>query len=164
VQGTGSTFWFELPLTSAEKSVTSNTPNLPIQALQAPGANSRVLYIEDNPANLLLMHKIIALRKNMVLLEAVNAESGLLIAENQQPDVILLDINLPGMDGYEALRRLRENPVTQAIPVVAVSANAMLKDVEKVRAAGFNDYITKPVDVKNLLAILNRLLHKDNNI
>jgi PAS domain S-box-containing protein len=163
-QDLGSTFWFELPLTSLEIYAASHTPDLSIQAVHTPGANSRVLYIEDNPANLLLMRKITELRKNMVLLEAVSAESGLLIAETRHPDIILLDINLPGMDGYDALRRLRGNPLTRDIPVVAVSANAMLKDIEKGRAAGFNDYITKPVDVKNLFSILDRLLHRPNNI
>lgn len=164
VQGLGSTFWFELPLASTEIYTASNIADLSIQVVHTPGANSRVLYIEDNPANLLLMRKITELRKNMVLLEAVSAETGLLIAENQHPDIILLDINLPGMDGYEALSRLRGNPLTRDIPVVAVSANAMLSDIEKGRAAGFNDYITKPVDVKNLLAILDRLLHRPTNL
>ena len=164
VQGSGSTFWFELPLTSLGTGIHDNTSISSIQTVHPSGASSSVLYIEDNSANLLLMRKVIELRKNIALLEAVNAESGLLIAETRRPDIILLDINLPDMNGYEALRRLRDNPLTRDIPVVAVSANAMLKDIEKGRAAGFNDYITKPLDVKNLFAILNRILYRPTNI
>lgn len=81
-------------------------------------------------------------------------ELGLVLAEAQQPDLILLDIQLPGIDGYEVLRRLRATASTQAIPVIALSANAMHGEVEKGLAAGFGDYLTKPLDVPRLLALL----------
>jgi signal transduction histidine kinase/CheY-like chemotaxis protein len=157
VPGEGSTFWFELPLVEVDSiaagpAMESGTP--------VPGAARphEVLYIEDNPANLRLMRKVMAARPDIVLFDAVNAETGLEIATSRRPGLILLDINLPGMDGFEALHRLREDPATKDIPVVAVTANAMLRDQERGRSAGFAEYLTKPVDVTKVIEMLDRWL------
>jgi PAS domain S-box-containing protein len=149
-QGEGSTFWFELPLA------------IPAEKNSAPAASRfgrhRLLYIEDNPANMRLVNKIIATRKDIELLEAASAEAGLEIVKNQQPDLILLDVNLPGMDGYEALRQLRDDPATRDIPLIAVSANAMPRDIARGKAAGFNDYLVKPLDIGQFLKAVDRCL------
>lgn len=142
--GAGSRFWFELPLAAAGEP--------PIES------RHRLLYIEDNAANLRLVQKIIATRQDIELVAAASAETGLAIASEQQPALILMDINLRGMDGFEALRQLRANPLTQDIAVVAVTANAMQAEVKHGRAAGFNDYLTKPLDVELFLKTIQHYL------
>ena len=124
------------------------------------GSPRKLLYVEDNPANLKLVRKLLSPRKEFELLEAMSAEDGLEIATQQCPDLILLDINLPGMDGFEALRHLRDNPITQEIPVIAVTANAMPSDVKRGMAAGFDGYMTKPIVVARLFDILDRHLQE----
>ena len=143
----GSVFW--LRLTAAEGA-----------ASDAPWADATgtVLYIEDNPVNVLLMEAMLAQQTQLHLLSAELPEDGLKMAVVHRPDLILLDIQLPGIDGYEVLRRLRALPETRDIPVVAVSANAMRSDLERGRAAGFDDYLTKPIDQRVLMEVVGRLL------
>lgn len=117
-----------------------------------------VLYIEDNPVNVLLMEALLQQQTCLRFLSAPLPEQGLLVARDERPDLILLDIQLPGIDGYEVLRRLRADRQTRDIPVIALSANAMPADVARGRAAGFDDYLTKPIDQPLLLAALGRLL------
>ena len=126
----------------------------------APPAPCRgtVLYIEDNAVNQLLMEAVLQQRTQLHMLRADLPEAGLEMARKQRPDLILLDIQLPGIDGYEVLRRLRHDAATRAIPVVAVSANALRSDIERGLAAGFTDYLTKPIDQTLLVATLQRLL------
>jgi PAS domain S-box-containing protein len=119
---------------------------------------ARLLYIEDHAVNLMLMQAMIETQPQLQLLTAVLPEPGLELARRERPDLILLDIRLPGIDGYEVLRRLRADPATAAIPVVAVSADAMPADVQRGLQAGFDDYLTKPVDLGRLLSTLRRLL------
>ncbi len=124
-----------------------------------PGARRHtLLYVEDNPANLSLVEQIIARHPGIRLLTATDGTSGIEIAREFRPDVILMDINLPGIDGFEALRRLRSDPATKGIPVVALSANAMARDVEAGRNAGFFCYLTKPIRVPELMETLNAAL------
>lgn len=149
VPGEGSTFWFELPLSEAASSTE------PVASASGP---RRLLYVEDNVANLKLVQKIVASHKDLAFIGAASAEAGLEIAKSQRLDLILLDINLPGMDGFEALRQLRSNPLTQNIPVIAVTANAMRRDVERGLAAGFAAYLTKPLDIAAFLKTLDRCL------
>ena len=92
------------------------------------------------------------------LLDAPNAELGLALAQSERPDVILMDINLPGMDGFKALRALQANPTTRNIPVIAVSAGAMPQDIKRGQEAGFFDYIVKPVDLERVQEILSGIL------
>ncbi|HEY0894597.1 MAG TPA: response regulator, partial [Cellvibrio sp.] len=84
---------------------------------------------------------------------------GIYKARSTQPDLVILDINLPGMDGYEVLSVLKNDPTTRVIPVIGLSANAMPYDVERGRNAGFYDYLTKPVDIHRLIEVFNKLLH-----
>jgi CheY-like chemotaxis protein len=117
-----------------------------------------VLCIEDNPANLRLIERILASRQDIRLLSAVTPNVGLEMAQNHVPALILLDINLPEMDGYAVMECLRTSDVTRHIPVVAISANAMSKDLARGNLAGFYEYLTKPLDVKKLLQVINEIL------
>jgi signal transduction histidine kinase/CheY-like chemotaxis protein len=157
VAGEGSTFWVELP--AAEAEVYQPSGSSVAEAMQNTYVTARtVLYIEDNPANLRLVQKVIATHTHLLLLGARTAELGLDLARTHLPDIILLDINLPGMNGFEALRQLRNDPVTADIPVIAISANAMERDIKKGLNAGFTDYLTKPLDIPKFLTLLDALL------
>jgi CheY-like chemotaxis protein len=116
-----------------------------------------VLYIEDNPMNLHLMQQIFK-RKELELRDALTAEIGIELARAEPPALILMDINLPGMDGYEALKVLKADARTAHIPVVAISANAMMGDEERGLAAGFGAYFTKPIDISSLYDTLGKLI------
>jgi CheY-like chemotaxis protein len=106
-----------------------------------------VLYIEDNPANLKLVQEIVAFRPDLRLLPAPNGHLGLSLARSEGPEIILTDLNLPGMSGLEVLEALRRDPATCRIPVIALTANAMPRDIERGLAAGFARYLTKPLDI-----------------
>ena len=147
--GVGSVFWFEL-ISVAEPGLSTEGGGAAALAQSHLPREARLrtlLYIEDNPANLKLVEQIIARRADIYLLTAVNGTSGIEIARVSQPDVILMDINLRGMSGFEALQILRSDPATAHIPVVAVTANAMSRDIERGLKAGFFRYITKPIKV-----------------
>ena len=113
-----------------------------------------LLYVEDNPANLKLIEQLIARRPDIRLLSARDGNLGIQLARAHQPEVILMDINLPGISGIEALKILREDPATAHIPVVALSANAMPRDIEKGLQAGFFRYLTKPIKVNEFMDTL----------
>jgi CheY-like chemotaxis protein len=117
-----------------------------------------VLYIEDNPANMELVKQIIERHLHIHLLAALDGTSGIEIARASRPDVILMDINLPGVSGVEVLKILRSEPATAHIPVVAVSANAMAQDIERGLKEGFFSYITKPIKINVLMDALNSAL------
>jgi CheY-like chemotaxis protein len=117
--------------------------------------------VEDNPANLSLVEQIIARHPGIRLLTALDGMSGVEIARESRPDVILMDINLPGIDGFEALKLLRSDPATEDIPVVALSANAMARDVQTGLNAGFFRYLTKPIRVPELMETLNAALRSE---
>jgi len=159
--GKGSTFWLELPAVSGPLPAAEVVKAAAPGPLQAPrdGRLRSVLYVEDNPANLKLVEQIIARLPDMHLLTAVNGQAGLEMAHHACPDVILLDINLPGINGYEVLKRLRADPATKAIPVIAVSANAMPLDIQKGLKAGFMRYLTKPIDVDAFMESINLALN-----
>jgi PAS domain S-box-containing protein len=141
--GQGSRFWVQLACANV-----------------AEGRNGTVLYIEDNPVNVLLMEAMLGQQTQLRLISADLPEPGLELAREQRPDLVLLDIQLPGIDGFEVLRRLRADEVTRSMPVVAVSANAMPDDIERGLAAGFDAYLTKPIDQGLLVATLQRLLQR----
>ena len=118
-----------------------------------------LLYIEDNLDNLKVLRMMLnRLRPHDDILVSVTAVEGLAIAQEKCPDLIFMDIDLPDMDGYMALSALRADPLTRHIPVLAVSAHAMLGNIQKGLAAGFDAYITKPVDMRRLNDILNHYL------
>jgi len=114
-----------------------------------------LLYVEDNPANLKLVERLVARRHDLRLLSAVDGNRGVELARTCQPDVILMDINLPGISGIEALRILGEDQATAHIPVVALSANAIPRDIQKGLEAGFFRYLTKPIKVNEFMDALN---------
>jgi CheY-like chemotaxis protein len=117
-----------------------------------------VLYVEDNPANLELVEQLIARRPELRLLSAADGILGVEFARVYQPHVILMDINLPGISGLEAMRRLRADPATAHIPVIALSANAVPRDIEKALEAGFLSYLTKPIKVNQFMEALDAAL------
>ena len=158
--GVGSVFWFELSSAAAPQPAVDRTePTAVAQAQGQHGAPLRtLLYVEDNPANLKLVEQLIARRPDIRLLSAVNGNLGIELARANQPEVILMDINLPGISGIEALKILREDPVTAHIPVVALSANAMQRDIDKGLQAGFFWYLTKPIKVKEFMDVLDAAL------
>ena len=157
--GMGSTFWFELPSGSVEPDDNEQATNLSEIPMDLEEART-VLYIEDNPANLRLVTQLLGRLPNLHMWSAHEPMLGLELASENKPDLILLDINLPGIDGFEVLKLLRQRNETSAIPVIAISANAMPKDIEKGLAAGFVDYITKPIDVHRLLTAVDDKLKK----
>jgi PAS domain S-box-containing protein len=156
--GVGSVFWIELN-TSAAPQLAGDAVD-PDTAAQAPaqvqpGAQLHTLLcVEDNPANLMLIEKLVARRPEIRLLSARDGTHGIEIARASRPDVILMDINLPGISGIEAVRILATDPATAHIPVIALSANAMPRDIEKGLAAGFFRYLTKPIRVNELMDTL----------
>ena len=158
VWGAGSTFWIELPVAPEEVTPAKEVPHRVEASDRDSGAAGRsMLYIEDNPANVLLIEQI-ARRLSVRFLTAPNAELGIALAASEKPDLILMDINLPQMDGYEALARLTHNPETASIPVMALTANAMRKDVERGLAAGFVRYMTKPIEVQDMERMIRQIL------
>ncbi len=155
--GVGSTFWFEL--TSVDEphlSMEGSDTELLTQPHVSHEARLRtLLYVEDNPANMKLVEQIIARRPDLRLLIAVTGHLGIELARNAQPEMILMDINLPDISGIEAMKILHQDPVTAHIPIVALSANAMPRDIEKGIKAGFFRYLTKPIKVNEFMDTLN---------
>jgi PAS domain S-box-containing protein len=158
--GAGSVFWFdlnsavaprvELPAAEAAESTAAQP--------QCGMTQRTLLYVEDNPANLLLVEQLIGRRSDMRLLSAKDGNLGIQTARAAQPEVILMDINLPGISGIEALKILREYPETSHIPVIALSANAMPRDIAKGLAAGFFRYLTKPIKIHEFMSTLDTAL------
>ncbi|WP_182142311.1 ATP-binding response regulator [Cupriavidus necator] len=160
--GVGSVFWVELPVARApEMTGESAEPEVPAQP-QSEGTSSMhtLLYVEDNPANLKLVEQLIARRPDVRLLTAVTGTLGVELARTSLPDLILMDIHLPDINGIEALRLLREDPKTARIPVIALSANAMPRDIEKGIKAGFFRYLTKPIKLNEFIDALNAALEQ----
>lgn len=157
----GSEFWVDLPREHLG-------PAAPVPADADPAGASppgrpqpaRVLVVEDNPVNMRLMQDMIERHGHLQLLGASSAAAGLELARAQRPDLILLDITLPDMDGYALMARLRAETGTRDIPVVAVTAKAMPSDARRVREAGFDGYLTKPIDLKAFDAVLLQLLSR----
>lgn len=161
-QGEGALFWFELPSVlekHIQRSVKHDAANTQlIRRNAAAQVERKVLYIEDNPSNLQLMKMILEHHDHLELLTAQNAETGIAMAKEQRPALILMDIQLPGMSGIDAMHVLRLNPSTASIPVIAVSANAMTKDIQYAREVGFDDYLTKPLDIRATLEAIDAIL------
>jgi PAS domain S-box-containing protein len=155
--GVGSVFWFDLkPAVAPRLTIDRSETSAIEQAKFQHGMKLRtLLYVEDNPANLKLVEQLIARRPDMRLLSARDGNQGIRLARAHLPEVILMDINLPGISGIEALRLLREDPLTAHIPVVALSANAMPRDIEKGLLAGFFRYLTKPIKVSEFMNTLD---------
>ncbi|MDH5391574.1 MAG: ATP-binding protein [Gammaproteobacteria bacterium] len=161
--GKGTVFWVEISLAEdvhhevGIRSLSVHEEDLAAKAL----ISKTILYIEDNPANLKVVTQVIDRQTPYVIISAPNASLGLDLAETEHPDLILMDINLPGMSGYEALEKLQKNADTEDIAVIAVSANAMKRDIERGMAAGFKAYVTKPFNIKELLGVINKILQTE---
>ena len=157
--GKGSEFWVDIP---ADKSAVRPSAPSPIHDDAPPRASEAgrrlVLYVEDNPANVTFMEDLVTCIESVDLVTTPTAEIGLEFARRRRPEVIIMDINLPGMSGLEALRSLRGWPETQDIPVIALTAAASERDKQRGLASGFNQYLTKPVKVDELVTALEALL------
>jgi CheY-like chemotaxis protein len=158
--GVGSTFWFELNatappertnLTQEDKGAGNSLP----EDLARPYT---LLYVEDNPANLRLVSQLLTRRQDIKLVTAHTGTLGLEFALAYRPDIILLDINLPGMDGYQLKAELAQHNETRSTPVLALSANAMPRDIEKGAQAGFLHYLTKPIDIQKLMGAIDDVM------
>ena len=146
--GVGSVFSIELASTAPLAPLAAPAQPQPLSpAGRADGAPHLLLYVEDNPANLKLVEEIVRFRPDLRLLAAGDGPLGLSLARTHRPEIILMDLNLPGMSGLEVLKELRRDPATRAIPVIALTANAMASDVERGIEAGFFRYLTKPIDI-----------------
>ena len=174
-EGVGTTFWFELPVASTvgtaaglmgavvplgdglgDASIKTATEQL----ADLPGPQRRILYIEDNAANMILMQQIIRRLDGAELVEAGTAEIGMELARETPPDLILMDLNLPGMSGLDALKSLRAVEGLANIPVIAISASAIPKDIKQAMEAGFERYITKPVNIFEVIEAIEESLAK----
>jgi len=120
-------------------------------------AGELILIVEDNDKNLKLVRDVLQFNGYQTA-EAMTAEDGLVLARSQHPALILLDIQLPGMDGFAALRQLRADPITKSTPVMAVTASAMEQDRQNILAAGFDGYMTKPINVKRFTEEIRTVL------
>ncbi|MGM0554257.1 MAG: response regulator [Pseudomonadota bacterium] len=160
--GVGSTFWIELPLEATGRTLVDHETTAPggeaADRDRAVEQRWTVLYIEDNPANLRLVEHLLGRRPQVHLLTAHVPELGIELALARRPDLILLDINLPGMDGYQVLEVFQHEDDLKDTPVVAITANAMPRDVKRGRAAGFREYLTKPIDVEEFFQVVDRYL------
>ena len=158
--GVGSVFWVELAASSAPESIYEiGADERDPMAAHESSTQRTLLYVEDNSANLALVEQLIARRTDLKLLTAIDGHLGIQLARAYQPDVILMDINLPGISGFGALKMLRDDPATAHIPVMALSANAIPRDIERGMEAGFFRYLTKPIKVVELMDALDVALH-----
>jgi CheY-like chemotaxis protein len=155
-EGAGSTFWIDLNLSAAPALADSSGHTVPARISTPANATQRtLLYVEDNPANLMLVEDLVARRPDILLSSARDVPSGMKLVFALMPDVILLDINLPGISGTRMMLELAAHPATAHIPVVALSANAMPRDIEKGMEAGFFRYLTKPIKVPEFMETLD---------
>jgi PAS domain S-box-containing protein len=165
-EGVGSRFWLELSAPADDQSgdttATGEQMSENIGLAGPEGPRYVIVYVEDNPSNIAFMVDLIADFERVELLTAPTAEIGIELVRARRPDVVIMDINLPGMSGLEATRQLKSWPETRDIPIVALSAAAMIRDAERVAGAGFYRYLTKPVMVDELTATLEELLQRDS--
>jgi PAS domain S-box-containing protein len=157
--GVGSEFWIELNVDMMPQPAAGSFMDESVAGqVRGRGGLHTMVYVEDNPANLMLVEQIIEDHPQLRMLSARNGNQGIALARTHLPDVILMDINLPGMSGIEALKVLHDDPITAHIPVIALSANAMPRDIEKGMEAGFFHYLTKPIKVNEFTEALDKAL------
>jgi len=169
IPGQGSTFWFELNTTELNATETIPDEKLGSQELLREridttelGQKDRaILYVEDNPPNIRLVEHLLDKHTDIPLSVAMTAQKGLELATAHKFDLILLDINLPDMDGLELLKQIRKLDGYHKTPIIAVSANAMQQDIERAMEAGFSEYLTKPLNLPRFIAVLNRFITKE---
>jgi signal transduction histidine kinase/CheY-like chemotaxis protein len=161
-QDVGSRFWVDIPISSTKSKLEVVDDAAETGDVAAPADDKNtprtILYIEDNPDSLKLVEAIISQYSNLLLLSAPNATIGYDISTSKRPDLILMDINLPGMNGLQALKRLRVTRETRNIPVIAVTSNSTPQDIEAGLKAGFDTYLTKPIKVSELMGAIEKIL------
>jgi CheY-like chemotaxis protein len=162
--GAGSDFWIDLPLSDVTEQppIAAPEPDATPVHRHSNRRRRRVLYIEDNMTNFELMENIFEDVENAELLHTPDAESGIELAIANPPDLILMDISLPGMDGIEATSILKSQPRTRAIPIIGISAAAMTDDIERARKVGFHAYKTKPFQIDEFLYTIHLLMDQFN--
>ncbi|HEX2875212.1 MAG TPA: ATP-binding protein [Polyangiaceae bacterium] len=157
--GVGSTFWVEVPIHTAPSPAPRATPEARSENARFDALSGKlVVYVEDNPANVAFMQELCDMLEGVRLLVAGTAEAGLSLVARERPDLIVMDINLPGMSGREALVELKRQPWTGTIPIIALSAAASARDRREGTHAGFDAYLTKPVNVDEFLSTVQLLL------
>lgn len=162
VAGVGSTFWVELHQAKVEYCSEDDDAAVPVNHLiDISRTEHTVLYIEDNTANLKLIERLLKRRPKIHLLAATNGTLGIEMATSHKPDLILLDINLPGINGYDVFNILKTDPTTCDIPIIAISANATQQDIDRATELGFVDYLTKPISVDHFFACVDEILEKE---
>jgi PAS domain S-box-containing protein len=151
--GVGSVFWIEIDITSAAQIATREITRIGelSSSVATPHPKRTLLYVEDNPANLELVEQLVSRRADLHLITSPDAERGIALARQEHPSLILMDLNLPGISGIEAMWMLRADSSTAHIPVIALSANALPRDVTRALSAGFFNYVTKPIKVDQLM-------------
>ncbi len=164
-EGQGTTFWLTLPISEQQLAAVPAPVVTPVveqgdgqRQMILSAVCGRLLYVEDNHSNIRVLEQFVEHCPQLQLLVADEAFRGVYLARTERPDVIILDVNLPGLDGFEILSVLQRDPLTKDIPVLALSANAMSHDVEKGRQAGFCEYLTKPLNLEHLRSVLEGLL------
>lgn len=162
VPGKGSKFWIELDCSySAQKNKNEKNPpeiGLEIESVNSDKYQEVVLYIDDNSSNIRLVERLLSKRKNILLLSAHEPETGIELAQVSNPKLILLDIAMPGMDGYQVLQELQKSTTFKNTPIIAVTANAMEKDIEQGLKAGFEAYLTKPINVPEFYTVIDNYI------
>jgi CheY-like chemotaxis protein len=161
--GRNNTFWVELPSTEAPVDhVSAQNGTSTAERKQSSGGDRRtVLYIEDNLSNLTLIEEMLGDQPNIQLLSAMQGEIGLDLARKHLPDLILLDLHLPDLPGWEVLSQLQRHEATRHIPVVVISADATARQIERLMAAGARAYLTKPLDVTEFYRVLEEAIFKN---
>jgi CheY-like chemotaxis protein/anti-sigma regulatory factor (Ser/Thr protein kinase) len=158
--GQGSTFWIELPLATTS----ANFADVELDATPHPNSNVvrsvTVLYIEDNIGNVRLLERLLVHRPNIHLITSMQGREGFELAQRHRPDLILLDVHMPDLSGYEVLELLRADATTAAVPVVMLSADASHEQIQRFRDAGARDYLTKPLDLQSFLTQLDDYLEE----
>ncbi|WP_283401418.1 ATP-binding protein [Marinobacterium sediminicola] len=158
----GSCFWIDIPWDSQPHSLNSSDSEPQNTLPDAPeGMTKTVLYVDDNPSNIKLIRGLISHHSRIRLLDAHTPDLGLELARQHHPDLIILDINMPGLDGYEVLSILKRTPAFVETPIIALTANAMTKDIEKGLNAGFAHYLTKPLNVPAFFEVIETILGLD---
>lgn len=160
VVGVGTTFWVDFLLSTEVEDIPAHSEggkDFLTGKVEDGGFDGTVLYVEDNAANMLFMESVFERFANLRLITATNAEAGIDMAKRENPDMLLLDIALPGMSGVDAVRKLREEGGFAKKPIVALSANAMQSDIQEGLNAGFDVYLTKPLDITLLMAELEKV-------
>ena len=156
-KGMGATFYIDCPVGKQNTKTDSDSVEISLEDIDAA---YNILYVEDNKSNQQLIQNLFETFPNLNLTIETSAEDGLRDVARHNYDLILMDINLPGMDGYDALKQLKLDAETKDIPIIAISASAGLNEIKKGIEAGFKQYITKPVMIPELISVINKELNR----